>query len=114
MKKPDSHDPRKTATTDQQWALGLSRFSPYRNRPRNADSRKKANIPSRASVWPITPPANRENAAQFVPNWNSIGIPVTTPNTKLIPKIRAQNRAASPNRSSPLRRYFHLKYTMIQ
>jgi hypothetical protein len=28
-----------------------------------------------ASVCPMTPPAYRENSAQFVPNWNSIGIP---------------------------------------
>src|SRR5712691_7017377 len=34
------------------------------------------------------------NWAQLVPNWNSIGMPVTTPRTKLIPKIRAQKRAA--------------------
>ena len=47
-----------------------------------------------ASVCPITPPANREKCDQLVPNWNSIGIPVTTPMTKLIPKIFAQKRAA--------------------
>ena len=52
----------------------------------------------------MTPPAYRENAAQFVPNWNSIGMPVTTPTAKLIPKIRIQNRAASSQRSSPGRR----------
>jgi len=39
-------------------------------------------------------PAKRENCDQFVPNWNSIGIPVTTPITKLTPKILAQKRAA--------------------
>ena len=94
IKKPDIHDPRKTATADHQWARGLSLFSPYRNNPRNADSRKNANMPSIARVCPITPPAKRENTAQFVPNWNSIGIPVTTPSTKLMPKIRAQKRAA--------------------
>ena len=48
-----------------------------------------------ASVWPTTLPANWENAAQLVPNWNSIGMPVTTPTAKLIPKIRIQKRAAS-------------------
>ncbi len=34
-----------------------SRFSPKRKRPRNADSAKKANMPSSASVRPMTPPA---------------------------------------------------------
>ncbi len=43
----------------------------------------------------MTPPAALEKSAQFVPNWNSIGIPVTTPRAKLIPKIFAQNRAAT-------------------
>ena len=48
------------------------------------------------SVWPTTGPAKCENLAQFVPNWNSIGIPVTTPVAKVTAKMRAQNRAAWP------------------
>jgi len=36
-----------------------------------------------------------ENRAQFVPNSNSMGMPVTTPSVKLMPKIFPQNRAAS-------------------
>ena len=38
-------------------------------------------------------PAKREKAAQLVPNWNSIGMPVTTPMTKVTAKILPQNRA---------------------
>jgi len=34
----------------------------------NADSAKKANTPSMASVWPITPPDKFEKDAQLVPN----------------------------------------------
>ena len=82
---------------------GPSRCSPKTSRPRKLDSRKNANSPSIASVWPMTPPAYRENAAQLVPNWNSIGMPVTTPTAKLMPKIRIQNRAASFQRASPVR-----------
>ena len=48
------------------------------------------------SVCPTTGPANCEKRAQFVPNWNSIGMPVTTPVANVIAKIRAQNRAARP------------------
>ncbi len=48
------------------------------------------------SGWPMTPPVSLENRDQLVPNWNSIGIPLTTPITKLSPKILAQKRAASP------------------
>ena len=35
-----------------------------------------------ASGWPMTPPVAAEKRAQWVPNWNSIGIPVTTPIAK--------------------------------
>ena len=58
----------------------------------------------------MTPPAYRENAAQLVPNWNSIGTPVTTPTAKLMPKMRIQNRAASfqPSWRNPS----HLSTTM--
>ena len=47
-----------------------------------------------ATVWAITLPANVENWAQFVPNWNSIGMPVTTPTMKLAAKMRLQKRTA--------------------
>ena len=33
--------------------------------------------------------------AQLVPNWNSMGMPVTTPSRKLTAKILAQKRAAT-------------------
>src|SRR6266700_3912952 len=79
MKKPEIHDPTKTKKADAQCFHGERRFSPKRNKPRNADSRKKEKTPSMASGWPITPPETRENCAQLVPNSNSIGMPVTTP-----------------------------------
>ena len=41
----------------------------------------------------MTPPAYVENRAQFVPNSNSMGIPVTTPTAKLMANIFPQNRA---------------------
>ena len=52
-------------------------------------------MPSIASVCPMTPPEYFEKFAQFVPNWNSIGMPVTTPTAKFSPKIFAQNRTAA-------------------
>jgi len=61
---------------------------------RNVDSRKKEKTPSIASGWPMTPPVRRANSDQLVPNWNSMGIPVTTPRTKLIAKTLAQKRDA--------------------
>lgn len=38
--------------------------------------------------------SSRENSLQLVPNWNSMGMPVTTPRRKLMAKILPQNRAA--------------------
>src|ERR1017187_2763621 len=85
---------RKSRNPGSQCLLGPSFFSPNKNRPRKLDSMKNENTPSMASVCPITPPADFEKRAQLVPNWNSIGMPVTTPMAKLMAKIRAQNRAA--------------------
>src|SRR5712692_6904217 len=95
MKKPDIQEPRNTRNSDPQCAHAESRFSPKRKRPKNADSKKKEKTPSMARGWPMTPPVVRENCAQLVPNWNSIGMPVTTPIRKLIANIFAQKRAAS-------------------
>jgi hypothetical protein len=64
----------------------------------------EAKRPSIASVCPTTPPANREKRARLVPNWNSIGMPVTTPTAKFKPKIRIQSRAPPFQRSPPARR----------
>jgi hypothetical protein len=67
---------------------------PAMKMPMNTDSAKNAKTPSMASVWPITPTAKLENPAQLVPNWNSSGMPVTTPTAKLTAKIFAQKCAA--------------------
>ena len=52
----------------------------------------------------MTPPASLENRAQLVPNWNSMGMPVTTPMAKLMAKIFAQKRAAWLYAWLPVRR----------
>ena len=104
MKYPDSQLPAKRASAARKCPRRPSRRSPKTRRPRKLDSRKNANKPSIARVWPTTPPAYWEKRAQLVPNWNSIGIPVTTPTAKLRPKIRIQKRAASSHRRSPVRR----------
>ena len=56
-----------------------------------------------ASGCAITPPVSCEKRAQLVPNSNSMGMPVTTPATKLMPKMRVQNRAASSYTGLPVR-----------
>ena len=112
MKYPESHEPRASATAAARCLFGPSRFSPKRNSPRNVDSRKNAKTPSIARAWPTTSPEKRENRDQLVPNWNSIGMPVTTPMAKLRAKIRPQNRATSLYDSSRRRRASALSATM--
>src|SRR3954451_18308253 len=95
MKKPDSHEPANTNSALIQCTRGLTRSRPARKIPRKTDSAKNEKTPSTASVWPITPPAKFEKAAQLVPNRNSSGLPVTTPTAKLTAKIFAQKREAA-------------------
>ena len=42
----------------------------------------------------MTPPVICEKRDQLVPNWNSMGMPVTTPARKLMPNTLVQKRAA--------------------
>ncbi len=49
-------------------------------------SRKNAISTSSASGTPKMLPTKREYSLQFMPNWNSCTIPVTTPTAKLIKK----------------------------
>src|SRR6266487_1295096 len=58
MKYPEIWLPSATAIAAAKWPRGPSRFSPQINAPMNALSRKNANIPSIASVCPITPLAD--------------------------------------------------------
>ncbi len=47
---------------------------------------KKAISASRASGAPKMSPTKREYSDQFIPNWNSCTMPVTTPRAKLMRK----------------------------
>jgi hypothetical protein len=81
-------EPTKPMSAEIQCSCVPTRRGPARKIPRKAESAKNANTPSSARVWPMTPLASLDKAAQFVPN--SIGMPVTTPTAKIL----AQNRAA--------------------
>jgi hypothetical protein len=48
-------------------------------------------------------PTKREYALQFMPNWNSCTIPVTTPMAKLIRNSLPQNLVARRYRGAPVR-----------
>ena len=89
----ENTEPRKTIIVAKKWVLGPTRSQPKTSTARKPDSKKKAKIPSAASAEPKTSPTNREYVAQFVPNWNSMTMPLATPTAKLTAKIRVQNRA---------------------
>src|SRR5262249_43437485 len=72
-------EPSATMSVAKKWKRGLTRSHPNTSTARKPDSRKKAKMPSAASAEPKTSPTKREYAAQLVPNWNSITIPVATP-----------------------------------
>jgi len=57
------------------------------------DSRKNATRASIASGAPKMSPMKREYSDQFMPNWNSWTIPVTTPIAKLMTNSLPQNFA---------------------
>ena len=86
--------PSATIRVEKTCIFGPTRFQPNTSTARKPDSRKNAKIPSAARAEPNTSPTNREYRAQFVPNWNSMTIPVATPMAKLRAKIWVQKRAA--------------------
>ena len=84
--------PSATMTVAKKCSRDDTRSHPNTRIARNPDSRKNAKIPSAARAEPNTSPANRENRAQLLPNWNSITIPVATPMVKLTANTCVQNR----------------------
>ncbi len=64
--------------------------------PTNVDSTKNAASPSMASGAPNTSPTKREYVDQFMPNWNSWMIPVTTPTANETSMILPQKVTCRP------------------
>ena len=84
MNTDDSRVPIAASQIMARWTGGLRRSQPKIHRPRNVDSRKKATRASSASGAPKMSPTKRLYSDQFMPNWNSCTMPVTTPMAKLI------------------------------
>jgi hypothetical protein len=84
MKYADKLDPMAAAQMHARCTFFGNRSQPKIHSPRNVDSMKKASNASMASGAPKTSPTNVEYSLQFIPNWNSCTMPVTTPMAKLI------------------------------
>ena len=85
------------------WTPRETRFQLNIHSPMNVDSRKKATVASMARGAPKMSPTNFEYSAQFMPNWNSSVMPVTTPTAKFTRSSLLQYFAIFRNVSSPVR-----------
>ena len=91
IQKADRVVPKQTSRPAIQRTVELTRSRPKRTTPTKADSRKNAEMPSAASGTPKMSPTNPEKRDQFVPNWNSMTMPLTTPMTKVIANSFVRN-----------------------
>ena len=73
------------------WTPLESLSQPNTQSPKKVDSIKKASNASMARGAPKMSPTKREYSDQFMPNWNSCTIPVTTPIAKLMRNNFPQN-----------------------
>ena len=103
MKYADRVEPKTTAQMLARCSFFGRRFHPKIQTPMNVASKKKAMSPSNASGAPKTSPTKREHADQFMPNWNSCTMPVTTPIAKLMRKIFPNSRVRCSHFTSPVR-----------
>ena len=94
MNAADSARAGETAQIVSRCSRFGSLSQPNSHSPRNVDSRKNAASPSIASGAPKMFPTSREYAPQFIPNWNSCTIPVTTPIATLITSSMPKNRVS--------------------
>src|SRR5208283_4111929 len=90
-----------TSHIERAWTFFETLFQPKIHTPIKEDSRKNATVASMAKGAPKISPTYFEYSAQFMPNWNSIVMPVTMPRAKLIRKSFPQNLAILSHVSSP-------------
>src|SRR5699024_5357350 len=103
IQNADNIVPNETNQIDSKLTLFDKRSQPNTQIHKNIKSKKKAAKDSIASDGPKTSPTNLEYVDQFIPNWNSCKIPVTTPTAKLIKNNTPQNFAILLYTSSPLK-----------
>ncbi len=86
-------EPSATMPVANRWMPLGTRPQPRIITPTKPASSMKAIAPSKPRMLPMNWPVNCENGPQFVPNWNSIGMPLTTPTAKFSNSSFAQKRA---------------------
>ena len=97
MNAPDSTLPEKTAQMVSRCNRFGSLSQPNSHSPRNVDSRKNAASPSHRQ-WRAEHVADQPRVRpQFIPNWNSCTIPVTTPIATFITSSVPKNLVSRRN-----------------
>jgi hypothetical protein len=91
-----------TIQMERAWTFFETLFQPKIQRPMKTDSIKNATVASMARGAPKMSPTYLEYSAQFIPNWNSMVMPVTTPSAKLIRNSFPQNLVIFKYSSSPV------------
>ncbi len=91
----ENTDPKNTMQVAKKCMRRDTRSQPNTSSDKKPDSRKNAKMPSAASADPNTSPTKREYVAQFVPNSNSITMPVATPTAKFTANSFVQKRASA-------------------
>ena len=94
IKYAESSVPVAASQIDAKCNFFGKRSQPNIHIPKKVLSRKKASRPSIASGAPKISPTKRLYEDQFIPNWNSCTIPVTTPIAKLIRNSFPKNLVA--------------------
>ena len=104
MKYPESQVPANSARAARKWPRRPESPLAEHEQAQEAGLQKEREEPlHRQRLTDDAAGDTSRTRAQFVPNWNSIGMPVTTPMAKLMPNTRIQNRAASSQRGFPVR-----------
>src|SRR5438477_12754414 len=91
IQKAESVVPSATIAVENKYNQGGTRGRPNSRIPKKLASRKKAVKVSYDRSGPWIGPDICDSTLQFVPNWNAMTIPETTPSPKATPKILSQN-----------------------
>ena len=93
IQSADSEAPVATITVANRWMPGATRRQPNIMMPIKPASSMNAIAASNPRMLPMKSPVTTANSDQLVPNWNSSGMPLTTPMPKFSSSSLLQNRA---------------------
>src|SRR6516162_5526214 len=97
------HDPERRERGSQRHHSSRKQIEPWRHtRATKQQDPEKARLEEKSGPW--IGPDMRASTLQFVPNWNAMTIPETTPSPNATPKILSQNSKTRRYAGRPVRR----------